>query len=386
MNKILSILFILLAYSINVYADTTDDILQRRRNRNHSVAMSQRIDSVCTTIENNFKNGLISPDSLYTLSSYHYVTNPRISEHCLKLLIPTEAKAIGELGALYALHPKMKSKKEDGALLLQEAIELSYEKASTYLGIYYFFAQDYDLAWGCFNKGDYSFLGNAFYCLAYMNFNGLGVEQNVQKALEYYINASEFGVIDAQNKVAHQLETGEGCETNLSEAFKWYYLAADTGDDMARVWLSLPRFKRDADYVSPYNQQQLAAITMLESFNKDSDFKKKKLFAGFKQSLVDNFGLAGQNDAIANYYLATLYYNGDFIDKNPQEAFKYYSKALESNNLKRLLKGNAAYRMGVMYRYGRGVEMNAEMADYWTKIAALNGNQDAYKLIETWML
>lgn len=386
MNKILSIILIIFAYSTVVYADTTDDILQRRRSKNRSIVMSQRIDSVCNSIEVSFKNGSISQDSLYTLSSYHYATNPQISEHCLKLLIPTEVKAIGELGALYALHPKMKDKKDDGALLLQEAIEQSYDKASTYLAIYYFFCKEYDLAWGCFNQSDYSFLGNASYCLAYMNVNGLGVEQNLKKGLEYYIKASEFGVVDAQNKAAHQLEIGDGCDSNLSEAFKWYYIAADTGDDWARVWLSLPRIKRDADYVSPYNQQQLAALTMLEGLNKDSDFKTKKLYGGFKQSLVDNFGLAAQNDAIANYYLATLYYNGDFIDKNPQEAFKFYSKALESNNLKRLLKGNAAYRLGVMYRYGRGVDMNVEMANYWTKIAALNGNQDAYKLIESWML
>lgn len=103
--------------------------------------MNQRIDSVCNTIEENFKNGLIPPDSLYTLSSYHYATNPQISERCLKLLIPNEAKAIGELGALYALHHKMKDKKDDGALLLQEAIVQSYERASTYLGIYYFFVK-----------------------------------------------------------------------------------------------------------------------------------------------------------------------------------------------------------------------------------------------------
>lgn len=275
MNKILSILFILFAFSINVYADTTDDILQRRRSKKRSIVMSQRIDSVCNSIEVNFKSGSISPDSLYSLSSYHYATNPRISEHCLKLLIPTEVKAIGELGALYALHPKMKDKKEDGALLLQEAIEQSYEKASTYLAIYYFFCQEYDLAWGCFNQADYSFLGNSSYCLAYMNFNGLGIEQNLNKALELYITASEFGVVDAQNKAAHQFEIGEGCDTNLSEAFKWYYIAADTGDDWARVWLSLPRIKRDADYISPYNQQQLAALTMLEGLNKDSDFKTK---------------------------------------------------------------------------------------------------------------
>lgn len=35
----------------------------------------------------------------------------------------------------------MKDKKDDGALLLQEAIVQSYERASTYLGIYYFFVK-----------------------------------------------------------------------------------------------------------------------------------------------------------------------------------------------------------------------------------------------------
>ena len=385
MNKILSILFILLAYSINVYADTTDDILQRRRNKNHSVAMSQRIDSVCTAIENNFKDGLISPDSLYTLSSYHYVTNPRISEHCLKLLIPTEAKAIGELGAVYTINPKMKGRREDGVLLLQEAIEQSYGMASLYLGIFYFQKEQYDLAWGCFNQTDPHKLGNALYYLAYMNAKGLGVEQNFENSLNLYLGSSEFGVYDAQCKLAHQYEKGQGCEKNLSQAFKWYYLAADAGSDLARVMLKLPRINNTALVDGNSNQQQLTLLTTLENLMKDEDFKESELYAGFKQSLVDNFGLAAQNDAIANYYLASLYYNGDFLEKNPQEAFKYYSKALESNNLKRLLRGNAAYRLGVMYRYGRGVEMNAEMADYWTKIAALNGNQDAYNLIETWM-
>lgn len=66
-----------------------------------------------------------------------------------------------------------------------------------------------------------------------MNFNGLSFGPNLSKALDFYITASEFGVIDAQNKATHQLEAGEGCENNLSEAFKWYYIAADTGDDWA---------------------------------------------------------------------------------------------------------------------------------------------------------
>ena len=64
-------------------------------------------------------------------------------------------------------------------------------------------------------------------------FNGMGVAQNFESAVEYYRLAAEQGNISAQIAMGHCYDSGEGVIANAKEAFAWYLKAAEQGDNSA---------------------------------------------------------------------------------------------------------------------------------------------------------
>jgi localization factor PodJL len=82
-------------------------------------------------------------------------------------------------------------------------------------------------------------------------FDGIGGEQNRAEALNWLKRAAELGLVDSQYNVAKLYETGDqGIRPDLSEAYKWYLIAARAGDIDARAAVerlraSLPASIRD---------------------------------------------------------------------------------------------------------------------------------------------
>lgn len=66
-------------------------------------------------------------------------------------------------------------------------------------------------------------------------FDGVGGGQNRGEALDWLKRAAELGLVDSQYNVAKLYETGDqGIEADLTEAYKWYLIAARAGDTDAR--------------------------------------------------------------------------------------------------------------------------------------------------------
>jgi localization factor PodJL len=66
-------------------------------------------------------------------------------------------------------------------------------------------------------------------------FDGVGGGQNRAEALDWLKRAAELGLVDSQYNVAKLYETGDqGIEADLTEAYKWYLIAARAGDTDAR--------------------------------------------------------------------------------------------------------------------------------------------------------
>ena len=82
-------------------------------------------------------------------------------------------------------------------------------------------------------------------------FDGIGGEQNRAEALNWLKRAAELGLVDSQYNVAKLYETGDqGIRPDLSEAYKWYLIAARADDIDARAAVerlraSLPASIRD---------------------------------------------------------------------------------------------------------------------------------------------
>jgi len=79
-----------------------------------------------------------------------------------------------------------------------------------------------------------------------------------------------------------------------------------------------------------------------------------------------NPALAG--DAKSQRKLGHLYSDGKYINKNYEEAFKWYMKAAEQGDV------NAISSIGWAYHYGRGVTADLVKAKKWYEMAATRGN------------
>lgn len=66
-------------------------------------------------------------------------------------------------------------------------------------------------------------------------FDGVGGDQNRVEALDWLRRAAELGLVDSQFNVAKLYETGDqGIQPDLTEAYKWYLIAARAGDGDAQ--------------------------------------------------------------------------------------------------------------------------------------------------------
>jgi len=67
-------------------------------------------------------------------------------------------------------------------------------------------------------------------------FEGAGGVRNRPEALNWLLKAADLGLVDSQYNVARIYEKGdEGIAPNPTEAFKWYLIAARTGDQQAQA-------------------------------------------------------------------------------------------------------------------------------------------------------
>ena len=71
--------------------------------------------------------------------------------------------------------------------------------------------------------------------LAYLLFNGLGGERDMEKALELYQKAALQGDLMAQANTGLMYATGQGTDRDKARGYAWYSLAASRGSAFATV-------------------------------------------------------------------------------------------------------------------------------------------------------
>ena len=215
------------------------------------------------------------------------------------------------------------------------------------------------------------------YRMGYMFYQGIGTEQDTEKALEYLKKATVKGHTYAEWMIGKiYLERGEkedginwlkkaaeheaaqqesGCaqyylgkmyllgedtERNIEEAVKWFEKASENGNQ--------------------YAQYQLGKI-YLTGINGNQNMKKA--LEWLKKS-------AEQNNQYAHYMLGKIYMNGVGVEKNLQEAVKWFEKSAEQEN------GYAQYYLGKIYLQAGDMEKAGE----WIGKAIGNRNEAAIHL------
>ncbi|EKO3583900.1 sel1 repeat family protein [Vibrio metschnikovii] len=80
---------------------------------------------------------------------------------------------------------------------------------------------------------------------------------------------------------------------------------------------------------------------------------------------------AEQGHSDAQFNLGFMYYDGEWIPQNYQQAMFWYRKAAEQGH------SNAQFNLGFMYGLGKGVPQNYQQAYAWFFVAFINGNSKA---------
>jgi len=242
---------------------------------------------------------------------------------------------------------------------------------------------------------------DAQYRLAKMYLDGSKIGKDEVIACEWMRKAAENRHILAQVEYADMLFNGVGTEQDIVAATRYYQLAADRGNNDARMKISslvgsdedeerteiIRLFKELAGMGNPQNEYRYGDLLLKTAWN-DDDRKealewflkaanKGNLDSKYQAATMYRDGIGTQVNveqsikmfkeaADAGHYwaqssLAELLLTGIKVEKNEPEAFKWYLRSAESGNPR------SQYQVAVMCRDGIGTEINPEISKKWFK-------------------
>ena len=170
------------------------------------------------------------------------------------------------------------------------------------------------------------------------------MEKNGVEAAKCFLKAAEQDDADAQYSLGKAYENGEGVETNIEKAMKWYRGAAGQSHKGAQRW-----FRQTAE-----NGDSTAQSVLGELYYS---------------------GLIGVEVEMKNYPGVS---NTEY-HKNPTEAVKWFRRAAEQGN------AIAQNNLGVFYENGVGVPIDYVEAYKWLNLAAAQQTQDGFAEISATM-
>ena len=214
-----------------------------------------------------------------------------------------------------------------------------------------------------------------------------------QEALAWYAKLAETGDAAAQDMLAHTYFYGDGVPRDKASALYWYAKAAERGDAEAQFRMgeaydfgiagkaedkaqAAQWYAKAAAQGHDKAQELLANAYMLgRGVEKNPQEAARWYGELFKKWLAD----AEKGNAAAQYRVAEAYELGMGTDKNEAEAVRWYKLSAGQGN------GDAQQKLGLIYDYGGdAVDFNAELADKWLaaafrtyQTAAGRGDRDA---------
>lgn len=340
------------------YVFLVSDIIAQTSHKQEKMSYMQKTvyeDSIIDNLDSLYRSKEISVDSIISLAvDYEAESYYRVAKHLYQIGSKNgNAKAINNLARIY--FNSNPANYQEAFRLFHEAAQKDYAPAYANLGLClmkgYGTDIDYLSAKQCFEIAEKNDVPSAIYYLGLMYLKGLGVTQNYTKANEYFKRGADLGDIASMVDLAHAYKNGLGCDVDMEKAFQLFKYAADNGNVYAQI--------------------ELGVI-----YNGNSKYQNHKL------ALLYLEAAASQGNAVGQYLIGDIYYSGTTGLKDYAKALKYFKlAAANKDKLPDYALSYIYYYLGVMYRYGRGTEINAEEADYWTKMAAKTGNKEAKEIL-----
>ncbi len=385
--KKISILLYLLILGVTASAAPRENIFSRLR-ANTRTAKSATVDvkklksdSIYASVSDLYRSGRLTADGVIDQALYHKVWSTEAAERCLQLV--SSPRATMELGVLYAFSPEFAGKSAEGVKLLESASKAGYREADEYLGFYYFGKKDYNRAKKYFEAAAPLKNGFANTALGSIYLEGYGdTSENGAKARENYREGALKGYPRAMTIYGMLLTTENGGTVDYPEAFFWEYIAGDLGEDYARLKLNLPRTGQKLG--TEETAESIAdGLRWIEAARSGKNFKNDPLYKeGFLGGLKAYERAAEQGDDWARYYLGSMNYNDDFLNRNYAQVLRYYLPVSKNGKLPKALLAVVNRRLAEMYRDGKGVAPDAAKAAFYEQLAAKNGSVSAYKIVE----
>lgn len=189
--------------------------------------------------------------------------------------------------------------------------------------------------------------GQAGFNLGILYEDGLGVEQDNQKAIEYYEKAATAGSGKAQYRLGLLYSAGIKTPKNDTKAYKWLTAAAEQGDEDASALL----------------EQRSGAM---KSQRDKKFFNAENLHAAgqYKEATSLWQQLSDTGDTRSRTRLAWMYEAGQGMPRNLKKAATLFKKSAEEGD------AEAQYALAVMLQTGKGQTQNIEAAHVWLQRAA----------------
>jgi uncharacterized protein len=202
----------------------------------------------------------------------------------------------------------------------------------------------------------------AQYKLGMIHYEGSGVPRDDAEAMKWLLKAAQQDHIEAQYVLGVMYEKGESVPRDDEQAYKWISMAARQGYARARVmlesdkWVNYAeaRFGSAAPSGKPDGEGEAVTDEQIEEYTRKAE--------------------AGDVDA--QYNLGIIYYHGEGVPRNFEEALIWFHRAAEQND------ADAQYNLGFMYGRGEGVKKDQNQSLSWFQKAAEQGHTGAQEILE----
>jgi len=166
----------------------------------------------------------------------------------------------------------------------------------------------------------------AYYNLAIMYGNGLGVKQDYMKSKKYHEMAAQLGDLDSLLTLGVYHHNGLGCDVDYSKAKEYWEKAASLGNSYAYINLGFLY----------YNGNGVG-----QDFNKERTCFEEAVKLGNPYALQ---------------CIGIIYHNGHGVNRDYFKAKEYYENAVKAGDL------GARIPLGILYRDGCGVQLDYSKA------------------------
>ncbi|MBN2298214.1 MAG: sel1 repeat family protein [Deltaproteobacteria bacterium] len=198
--------------------------------------------------------------------------------------------------------------------------------------------------------------------LANIYFEGRGVNQDDTEAARWFMKAAEQDHVESQFILATMYEKGDGVPRDDAKAYAWFVSAAKQGHNRSIIMLESDKWQ---EYIKTHRPDSPAYDDQVDSDREE-----------ITPEHVENYTFkAGQGDVDAQYNLAIMYYHGEGVARNLEEALFWFHKAAEQDD------SEAQYNLGFMYGRGEGVKRDQEQSMQWFMKAAEQGHCGAREII-----